>query len=131
MGKENVKKTGEIAFTQGDFVVIAQAVDALLHEKSPAYPKRFKSWAQKVQGEHLDNLTNALLSNTAFTIAVGSKPDENGNKVSTDRLRGRVDGILLMREYIRTYSSETKQEGSDNEGEEEGEPISGDITDLI
>lgn len=119
MGQKNKEKTVEVVFKPEYFVVHTEAIDALFHGKTPAYAKRFKSWAQKTQGEHLDNLVNALLSNLAFTIATGSKTG-----ASDERLRGRAEGILLIKEYIKTYASGTQEDSTTD-------PNAGDLTDLI
>lgn len=119
MGEKNQKKEISLEFTQEHFTVTVEAIDALFHGKTPAYAKRFKSWATRTFGEHLDNLVNALLSNTAYTIATGSQQN-----VSDERLRGRVEGILLMREYIKTHASGTKEDSNTD-------PYAEDLADLI
>lgn len=119
MGTKNTRKTVDLEFQPEHFRVHTEAIDALFHGKTHAYTKRFKSWAQRTQGEHLENLVNALLSNLAFTIAVGTK-----SGVSDDRLRGRADGILLIKQFIKLHASGHQDDGVTNSD-------AGDLTDLI
>lgn len=119
MGKKLEKNAVNVEMAPEQFVVHTEAINTLFHGKTPGYPRRFKSWAQKTQGEHLDNLVNALLSNLAYTMAIGSSTG-----VSDERLRGRADGILLMKEYILLHASGTQEQSVTNAEAE-------DLSDLI
>lgn len=102
-------KKPENEITALPFKVKAGAVNLLLHGKSPKYEERFKSWAKNTSGEHLNNLVDAMLSAVAYVIATGNKTDLV-DEDNIDKLQGYSQGILLVREVIKLYSSETKEE---------------------
>jgi len=97
--------------------VKTQAINYLLDDKTPAYEKRFKSWAKNTQGEHLNNLADSILSVTAQAMVTG-QVNKVAPNVSVDFLRGQTNGILMMLEFIRLYSSETVEITDDEEGYE-------------
>ena len=90
--------------------VKSNAVNALFDDKSPKYDQRFKSWAKETQGEHFDNLVDALLTGIANILVRGQHESVQGfdSNASVIFLRGQVQGILTVQEWIRTYASETK-----------------------
>ena len=96
--------------------VKSQAVNYLLDDKTPAYEKRFKSWAKNTDGEHLHNLADSLLSVTAQAMVTGQASKIAPN-VGVDFLRGQSNGILMMLEFIRLYSSETVEIAEDDDFE--------------
>lgn len=98
------------------FHVKTQAVNYLLDDKTPAYEKRFKSWAKNTNGEHLHNLADALLSATATSMVTGNV-NKIAPNISVDFLRGQTNGILMMLEFIKLYSSETVENPVDEEFE--------------
>ena len=101
------------------FVVSANAQNLLLHGKSKGYSKRFASWAKNTSGEHLTNLTDAILSSIAFSTITGKKDVKYGGEpVTVEFLRGAAYGILFMKDSIVVASSETKQEESNNEDDD-------------
>lgn len=99
MGKPKIKKSID-NLSPEEFKVHLTAGNLLLHDKTPGYEKRFKSWAKSTQGEHLTNLVSALLSALAYQTIT-----KQGN---VDHLRGQADGIILISEWIQQYASETK-----------------------
>lgn len=88
-------------------LVKTTAGNLLFHNKTDKYPQRFKSWAKNTNGEHLENLVDALLSAVAYAIATG-KVTTTIRTESLDRVQGIADGILLVQEWIRVYASETR-----------------------
>jgi len=99
-----------------NFYVRTQAVNHLLDGKTPAYEKRFKSWAANTNGEHLHNLADSILSATAIAMVTGEATKVAPN-VGVDYLRGQTNGILMMLEFIRLYASETVTVTEDEEYE--------------
>ena len=100
------KKNEKSEVSRLSFHVKTESINYLLDDKTPAYEKRFKSWAKNTHGEHLNNLADALLSATAMSMVTGSATKVAPN-VSVDFLRGQTNGILMMLEFIKLYSSET------------------------
>lgn len=90
------------------------ATNVLYHGKTPQYPKRFKSWAKQVyrgdDAEHFNNLVDALLSGIAHIMVTGGHENIKGFSASDSIifLRGQVQGILTVQEWIRVAASETK-----------------------
>lgn len=90
--------------------VKSNAVHALFDDKSPKYPQRFKSWAKETHGEHLDNLVDALLTGIANMLVRGEHENIQGfdSNASVIFLRGQVQGVLTVQDWIKTHASETK-----------------------
>ena len=120
MGNKNTKIEEKVekmpALDKLNFIVKYNAGNLLLHEKSEGYQKRFTSWSKNTNGEHLDNLTEALLSSIAQVMVTG-QPTHMFKNVSVDALRGNANGIIAMSEFIRVYASDSEpsQEDSDLE----------------
>lgn len=89
------------------FIVYGDADDLLLLNKTPKYINRFKSWARNTQGEHLDNLTSAMLSAIAYATVTGRSKGMFDERYY-DYLGGQAQGILMIKEKIRTYASDSK-----------------------
>lgn len=124
MGDKQLEKTLD-NLRKDEFRVIANANDWLFDGKTPKYHVRFKSWAKNTNGEHLDNLVNALLSAVAYSMATG-QVSAITQKDSVEHLRGMTQGILALQEYVRLYASETvtqsqqkKEEAETEEGEDD------------
>jgi predicted component of viral defense system (DUF524 family) len=109
---EKNKQKSEVAALR--FHVKTQAVNLLLDGKTPAYEKRFKSWAKNTDGEHLHNMADAILSSTAYAMVTGSATKIAPN-VNVDFLRGQTNGILMVLDIIKTYASETGEVTSEDE----------------
>ena len=92
------------------FKVKSNAINVLLDNKTPKYKQRFQSWAKETHGEHFDNLVDALLTGIANVLVRGEHENIKGfsSNDSVIFLRGQVQGILTMQEWIRTYASESK-----------------------
>lgn len=104
MGTPKIKKSVD-NLENKEFQVHYNAFDLLMHGKTPKYGDRFKSWARATQGEHLNNLIDALLSAVAYKTITSTQGQA---EKSVDFRRGQADGIILMGEWIKTYASETK-----------------------
>ena len=92
----------------------SNAANVLYDGKTPQYPKRFKSWAKQVyrgeDAEHFNNLVDALLSGIAHLMVTGQHENLKGfsSNDSVIFLRGQVQGILTVQEWLRVAASETK-----------------------
>lgn len=125
MGNKKIQKTPN-DLRKDEFQVIANANDWLFDGKTPKYHIRFKSWAKNTNGEHLDNLVNALLSAVAYSMATG-KVSAITQKDSIEHLRGMTQGILALQEYVRLYASETVAQSQQKKEEVEVEDEEDDV----
>lgn len=108
MKEKNLEKSNDLQNLDATRLLVkTTASNLLFHNKTDKYPQRFKSWAKNTNGEHLDNLVDALLSAIAYAIATG-KITTTIRTDNLDRIQGMADGILLVQEWIRVYASETK-----------------------
>ncbi len=100
MGTPKIKKSVD-TLTNEEFRVQFEAstLNLLLSGKTPKYEERFKAWARNTQGEHLNNLTDALLSAIAYATIT--------RKDDVDYLRGQAQGVIIMHEWIKQFGSET------------------------
>lgn len=122
MDTKNPKTEDLLAFAEL-LRVRVRSSDLLFDGKTKGYQNRFAKWAKNtyqadnnLAGEHVNNLTDAILSSVAYVIATGDG-DKTLKDKSVDYLRGVAQGVLIVQGYIRQFASES--DNSSNEVEEE------------
>lgn len=123
MDTKNPKTEDLLAFAELLRVKVRSS-DLLFDGKTAGYQNRFSKWAKNTYqadnntaGEHLNNLTDAILSSVAYVIATGDGDKALKDK-SVDYLRGVAQGVLIVQAYIKQFASE-----SDNSNNEEIEDL--------